>query len=199
VAIALVAVAAVPATEGEPWRSWRMKQLFLGVVIGAGIAALHELLVLSSVHQVLRHREANPHVGDQGILIYALSLTIAVFFEPITRILDRAVEYVAHRRAPPVGLLEEALHDIRTSRRRLDRAIARATRWGERFPADSPRRTGWVTSDSTSELYQREVRKTIIDIREESRQAAVLLDQIESDLGALQAVDSETPPAGPNP
>jgi hypothetical protein len=191
-ALALIALAAIPATVDEQWRPARMKRLVRGAVIAMVVAAVHEWFVHSAVEHVVSGSEPDPQFGGQFVSTYELTLlAIAVLSEPFAMAFDAIAERVAFWRSPAHDLLEEGLDDLRASRTRLNRAIARATRL-----AKSETARGWSRSGRRSVRREREAREiaaVLVDIRTESREATSLIEQIETEMPRLMATSPTDP------
>jgi hypothetical protein len=191
-ALALIALAAIPATVGEPWRPARMKRLVRGAVIASIAAAIHELLVHSAVERVVSGSEPDPQLGGQFVFTYELTLlAIAVLFEPFAMAFDVVSERVAYWRSPAHDLLEEGLDDLRASRTRLNRAMARATRLAKAELARGGERSN--RRSVRQERKAREIQAVLTDIHRESSEADSLIELMESELPKLVAGSSTDP------
>jgi hypothetical protein len=184
--LALIAVAAIPATLDEPWRPARMKRLVRGVVIAGIAAALHEFLVHSAVDRVVSASEPDPELGNQALFTYELVLiAAAVLFEPFALAFDALFEHLAYWRSPAHDLLEEGLDDLRASRVRLNRAMARASRLAK--IGSSRAQQGTSRRTARQERAAGEIGAVYADIRKEHAEAGTLLDRIEAEMPQLLA------------
>jgi len=182
---AALPLAAVPAVRGVKWQHGRMKRLVRGVLIASIVTIVHEMFVISVADSVLSGvGAAKEHVNGGIALTYGITLAVALFIEPVAQAFHRMFEWVLRRKDPPQDLIEEALDDLKDSKK----SLTRATLKGEKAA-----RTAWGAARQARKRAR--AAQVIADIKAESANAARAIEGLEEiirEWGSNQSPDSKS-------
>lgn len=176
-----ISVAAVPAISGMEWQHGRLKRLFRASLVAAIVTGLHEVMT-----ELLSRRW-----GEQAIYLLVL-VAVAILLEPTFRLMHRCAEWMLSLRDSPSDVLEEALEDLRASRRRLTRAADIGLRRGQelrRRSAKLARAGRSVAVRMAASRQRRAIERILNEIREESTEAVKLIQDLSGSIDILKSFE----------
>jgi hypothetical protein len=125
VAVAAIAIAAVPAAVDEPWRPGQIRRLAWSALAASILTIVHEAGVLMVAHQVERDAADKASFGVQVVVMYVATLIVALALEPMAEAGRGWLERHHDRKTPPEVLLEHALSELSASKASLDGVASR--------------------------------------------------------------------------